>query len=171
MELVCSMEPYATHQVPTVTVAMRSGLLWPELPILELGCGHYSTPILSSISKIHNRKLHLITSDPIWAKHFQKDPYDLQVIDPDFWPTISFPGEWGMVLIDHEELVVDRFAQLFKLNQIAKVVVFHDANRIGDEGVSWGLIHVLYRYVYFFDRYYPTTAILSNFVDPSEWFN
>ncbi len=171
MESVCFMEPYATHQVPTITAAMRSGILWPELPILELGCGHYSTPLLASVAKAQERKLHIITSDPIWAKHFEKDPYDLKVIDKSSWSTHRFPGEWGMVLIDHEELVVHRFAQLFKLHQNAKVVVFHDANRIEELGISWGLIHALYRHVYFFDRYFPTTVILSNFVDPSEWFN
>lgn len=164
------MEPYSTHLVPTVTAAVRSGMLWPELPILELGCGHYSTPLLASIAKMQDRKLHVMTSDPVWAGHFEKDPHEIKWVKPSGWPEASLEGDWGMVLVDHEEFVVCRFAQLLKLHQNAKVVVFHDANRIEEEGISWGLIQSLYKHVYFFDRYFPTTAILSNFVDPRSWF-
>ncbi|MBS0604558.1 MAG: hypothetical protein JSS60_05915 [Verrucomicrobia bacterium] len=170
MEQIAPMNGYATHLVPSITAAIHSGLLWPESPILELGCGHYSTPLLSSIAKTQGRKLHLITSNSQWASKFQDDPDELRLIDYSQWAEFAFDGEWGMVLVDHEEHVIDRFAQLFKLNEKAKVVVFHDANRIADEGVSWSLIHMLYRHVYFYDRYSPQTAILSNYVDPSEWF-
>jgi hypothetical protein len=153
-----------------MTAAIHTGLLWPNSSILELGCGHYSTPLLSSIAKTQGRDFQLITSDPAWAKQFQNDPDQLQLIDFSMWAEFPFEGEWGMVLLDNEELVIDRSIQLFKLNEKAKVVVFHDADRIEQQGTSWGLIHMLYRHVYFYDRYCPHTAILSNYVDPSQWF-
>jgi hypothetical protein len=165
-----SMDSYSTHLVPTITAAIQTSLLWPKSSILELGCGHYSTPLLSSIAKTHGRKFELITSDPTWAKQFQNDAHKLQIIKFSSWPGFSFKGKWGMVLVDHEELAIHRYAQLFKLNNIAKVVVFHDANRIDEQGVEWGLINSLYRHVYFYNRYSPHTAILSNHVDPSKWF-
>lgn len=170
MKAVTQPDSYSTHLVPSITAAIQSGLLWPESSILELGCGHYSTPLLSSIAKIQGRKLELITSDAEWAKLFQNDPDQLQLIDFPMWKEFVFPGQYGVVLIDHEELVIDRFAHLFQLNEKAKVVVFHDANRIDEMGVSWDFIRALYRYVYFYDRYLPKTAILSNYVDPSLWF-
>ena len=170
MTAIVPMDPYSTHLVPTLTAAIQTGLLWPKSSILELGCGHYSTPLLASIAKTQGRNFQFITSDENWAKQFQSDPNRLQIIDFSHWPEYSFEGEWGMVLVDHEELVSNRFAQLFKLNEKAKVVVFHDSNRIDEQNISWGLIHMLYQHVYFYDRYYPRTAILSNFVDPSEWF-
>jgi hypothetical protein len=164
------MHPYATHLEPTIKAAVHTGLLWPKSSILELGCGHYSTPLLSSVAKAQNRKLQVMTSDSEWAKQFQGDVDQLQLIEFSTWPEVTFKGEWGMVLVDHEELVIDRYSQLFKLNEIAKVVVFHDSNRIEEQGVSWGLIHTLYRHVYFYDRYFPQTAILSNYIDPKIWF-
>ena len=164
------MDPYATHLEPTIAAAIHTGSLWPKSSILELGCGHYSTPLLSSIARAQKRNFQLVTSDPLWAKQFQKDPHQLQLIDFAAWPKVRFQEEYGLVLIDHEELVIDRYSQLFKFNETAKVIVFHDSNRIDELGVSWGLIHALYRYVYFYDRYSPQTAILSNYVDPKEWF-
>ncbi len=167
---VVSMTPYSTHLVPSVTSAIHTHLLWPGSPILELGCGHYSTPLFSSIAKAQKRDFQIVTSDPEWAKSFQTDPNHLQIIEFHQWPEFVFEGEWGLVLVDHEEFVIHRFAQLFKLSEKAKVVVFHDANRIDEQEVSWGLIHTLYKYVYIYDRYFPRTAILSNYVDPQEWF-
>ncbi len=164
------MDPYSTHLVPSMTAAIHTGLLWPQSSILELGCGHYSTPLLASIAKTQGRRFDLITSDPKWAKKFQNDPHQLQLIDFSIWRKCLFEGDYGVVLIDHEELVKDRFNHLFKLSEKAKVVVFHDANRIDETGVSWGLIHAFYRYVYVYDRYFPTTAVLSNYVDPRQWF-
>jgi hypothetical protein len=171
MHPLVSSDPYSTHLVPSITAAMHSGLIWPTSTILELGCGHYSTPILSSIAKGQNRKFRLITSDANWAKPFEKDPHQLDLIDFSMWKGLEFQEEYGMVLIDHEELVIDRFVHLFQLSERAKVVVFHDANRIDEMGVSWDAMHLLYRYIYFYDRYFPKTAILSNYVDPSHWFN
>ncbi|MBI2743581.1 MAG: hypothetical protein HYX48_06665 [Chlamydiales bacterium] len=164
------MHPYSTHLVPSVAAAIHTGMLWPNSSILELGCGHYSTPLLSSIAKAQGRNFELITSDPEWARRFQNDANELHLIEFSTWPDFSFKGEWGMVLVDNEELVIDRFAQLFKLSEKAKVIVFHDANRIEEQGISWGLIHTIYRHIHFYDRYSPKTAILSNYVDPSLWF-
>ena len=170
MGSIFPMHPYSTHLVPSMTAAFQSGLLWPKSSILELGCGHYSTPLLALVAKTQGRHFQLIASDPEWVKQFQKDPNQLQLIDFSMWQELPLEGEWGMVLVDHEELVINRYAQLFKLHEKAKVVVFHDANRIEEQGVSWGPIHLLYRHVYFYDRYFPKTAILSNYVDPSTWF-
>ena len=170
MTSIVPMDPYATHLVPSITAAVHTGLLWPKSSILELGCGHYSTPILSSIAKTQGRNFQLITSDPVWAQQFQNDSDHLKLIDFSIWPKVFFEGDWGFVLVDHEELVIDRYLQLLKLHEKAKVVVFHDANRIDDQEISWGLIQAHYRYVYFYDRYSPKTAILSNYVDPSRWF-
>lgn len=171
MTAIASMHPYATHLVPLMTSAIRSGLLWPKSSILELGCGHYSTPLLASIAKTQERKFQLITSGPEWAKQFEKDPEDLLLIDSSIWPEILFQEEFGMVFIDNEELVLDRYLQLFKLNERAKVVVFHDANCIESAGVSWDLVSAFYQHIYFYNRYFPTTAILSNEVDPKTWFD
>jgi hypothetical protein len=170
MAKLVPMDSYATHLVPSITAAIQTGLLWAKSSILELGCGYYSTPLLSAIAKQQERKFQLITSNPEWSKQFQNDPDQLKLIDFSAWPEVQFLGEWGMVLVDHEERVIDRYSQLFKLNEKAKVVVLHDANRIEEQGISWGLIHALYQHIYFYDRYYPKTAIMSNYVNPSEWF-
>ncbi len=165
------IDPYATHLPATMTAALQSGLLWPGSKILELGCGHYSTPLLSSIAKIQNRPYQIITSDAAWTKPFEQDIQDLKIIPFSSWHNFHFDEEYGVVLVDHEELVKDRFAQLFKLSKKAKVVIFHDANRIAEQDICWTPIYWLYQYVYFFDRYRPTTVLLSNEIDPASWFS
>jgi hypothetical protein len=137
-----------------------------------LGCGHYSTAILASIAKSQNRRFEVVTSSDEWARTFTGLGASIEVIRHEDWPSKSFDtGPYGMVLVDHEELVSARFAQLFKLSDRAKIVVFHDANRIEEQGISWGMAHLLYRHIYFFEKYLPSTAILSHEADPAEWFN
>jgi hypothetical protein len=166
-----SMDGFATHLSATITCAIRSGAIWPHSPILELGCGHYSTPLLSSIAKIQNRKFKVITSSAQWAQSFSDLACEFESIEYERWPDVDLcDAEWGMVLIDNEESSHRRFAQLFKLPKHAKVVVLHDANRIDEQNISWGPIQLLYEHLYFFERYQPSTAILSQEINPKEWF-
>ncbi len=164
------MDPYATHLVPSMTAAVQSGQLWPASPILEMGCGHYSTPWLSTLAQAQGRELHVITSDPQWGSLFEKDNLHLHLIQYAEWKELSWDKEWGMVFVDGEEPEGERYQHLLRLSEKSKVVVMHDAEVIEQQGISWGLIHALYRYVYFYERYVPTTVLLSNYVDPREWF-
>lgn len=170
MNAFVEMEPYSTHLTPTVTAAVRSGILWPELPILELGCGHYSTPILSSIAKATDRELHVVASEPIWAGFFREDPQHLELISPENWPILTFSAMWGMALIDHEQNELERVSQLLKLSEKAKVAIFHDANCLDEQSGIWQLLNCTYKYIYHYTRYHPTTAIFSNHIDPATWF-
>jgi hypothetical protein len=164
------MDLYATHLVPSMTAAVRSGQLWPGSPILEMGCGHYSTPWLSTLAKAQGRELHVITSDPQWGSLFEKDNLHLHLIQYAEWKELSWDKEWGMVFVDGEEPEGERYQHLLRLSKKSKVVVMHDAEVIEQQGISWGLVHSLYRYVYFYERYVPTTVLLSNYADPREWF-
>ncbi len=165
------MDPYATHLEATITAALQSGLLWPGSTLLELGCGHYSTPLLSSIAKAQNRPFHIISADESWLECFRSYADHAELIPFSSWGNYEFSEEYGFVLVDHEELVKDRFAQLMRLHDKAKVIAFHDANRIADQDISWAPMHWLYKHIYFYERYNPTTALLSNETDPSIWFN
>lgn len=163
------MDGYATHLNATITCAIRSGILWPGSPILELGCGHYSTPLLASIARIQNRKFKVITSSTEWSRSFSNLDCEMELIEFERWQDISFNDrEWGMVLLDNEETAAARYDQLFKLSGDAKAVVFHDANRV--DSATWGLMTLFYKHLFFSDQYLPSTAILTQEVDPEKWF-
>jgi hypothetical protein len=58
-------DPYATHSpVLTAMLAATAG------PVLELGCGNYSTPILHEMCKAMGRQLVSVESDYEWLNKF-----------------------------------------------------------------------------------------------------
>lgn len=113
------MDAYATHQAALIKAALET-----DGDILELGCGDYSTPLLSVIAQHRGNKLVVKSSDPFWASQFS----DIAEVDLVDWATWEPEGQWGLVLLDNEQLTYDRIKWLPKLAKIAKVIVMHDAD-------------------------------------------
>lgn len=111
------MDRYATHQQPLIEAALRV-----EKGILELGCGHYSTPLLKAIAEFRGLPFLSQASSADWAKQFD----GVQIVD---WETWQPPeGTWDMVFLDSEESTKNRIKRLPVLAEVAKVVVMHDAD-------------------------------------------
>ena len=165
--------PYASHLEVTVACAIRSGMIWPDSSILELGCGDYSTPTLASITSAQGRHLTVISSDNSWASRYAYligPRFDLKVIDRISWPRIEFAGQHGMVLVDNEQIVFDRLKLVRRLGAVANTVVLHDADVVERAGRSWHPIKRLFKYLYIHRQRRPFTAVMSNRVDPQSWF-
>lgn len=118
------MDGYATH-LPVVAAAAQWSAQF-DLPILELGCGDYSTPLLRAMAQ--GRELHVASSDPEWNSKY-KDIVDHleQVPSRDSWQQWrSKTGIYGMCLLDNEELVLNRIKHIPRLLENCAIIVMHD---------------------------------------------
>lgn len=119
-------------------------------PILELGCGDYSTPVLAAIAAHLGVPFSFMSSAPEWAAKYAGGT----IVD---WATVAFPPA-DVVFLDNEELTRDRIKHLPALAKTSRVVVMHDivacmsrpsfvemvrhfdnfkANREHNTGVAW----------------------------------
>jgi hypothetical protein len=149
------LDVYATHLSTIVEIALST-----EGPILELGCGDYSTPVLSAIARHQGRVLKIQASDVSWLYKYSEFGDIEHVPDWDGWHPHAPPNaeEWGMVFLDSEQSTLGRIERLPQLKAVTSVVVLHDAQgavtrkRWPDCTAGWD--------VEIRKRYNPWTAVL-----------
>lgn len=120
------IDEYATHQEILVREALAS-----SGDILETGCGYYSTPILLEICKARESKLVSLVQDKNWAEKFKHLVCaNYQQIEVDFTKKLEITGNFGLVFLDHEQLVAERVKHIPNLLTVTRTIVVHDSNRI-----------------------------------------
>jgi len=87
-------------------------------PILELGCGDYSTPVLAAIAAHLGVQFSFMSSSQEWAEKYPGG----RIVD---WETVVFP-QADVVFLDNEERTRDRIKHLPALAKTSRVVVMHD---------------------------------------------
>lgn len=141
------MNGWATH-LPALTrcVAETSG------PVLELGMGNYSTPILHEMCK--GRELVSCDHELSWTNRFsQYDNGDHQVLFVEDWDKSDvFEKTWDVVLVDHNP-PARRAVDILRLK--ARYIVVHDA-----EHFESALSKFKYRHDY--NGMQPQTSVVSN---------
>lgn len=157
------MDAYATHLRMLVRAALRrSG------PILELGCGDYSTPVLAEFARDRREKLTVLSADPEWSARYRAIA-DVRPVaawesfeSPSAWPRPDgAAGRWGLVLLDNEQLTRDRVRLLPALAIVARIVVVHDVDKMVDLD-AWETVRALfYRIEVDHDLGPPWTAMLE----------
>lgn len=150
------LEPYATHLPLLVAcVAHTHG------PVLELGCGLYSTPVLHALCL--DRPLVSLESDEKWLDQFQgyaTRTHRLGLFSDDL--PLSFAGQrWSVVFVDQAPAPA-RAESIRRLKGHADLIVCHDSEHrlydyesvLGDfnQRVEW-------------QRYAPWTTVVSNTLD------
>lgn len=154
------MDPYSTHLFFTVVALYRTGREYPELPILECGCGDYSSPLIAALRD--GRRHVIYSADPEWSSRFSglAEVHDVELEAPKKWKMPDIPGGWGLCLMDSEESVVNRATRIPELLEKAKVVVMHDAREdVIPEAEYTSMLR----------SYRPWTWIGSNVIDVSQW--
>lgn len=107
-------DPYSTHQRLLVR-----GLMETTGPVLELGCGHYSTPILQEICNAQGRDLLSLDNHPAWVKQFSAKTIR--------WEHFSPTRSYGLVVVDHADPPKhERWKQVLKLLPCCDTFVTHD---------------------------------------------
>ncbi len=162
-----------THQAPLITVVMNT-----NGPILELGCGDFSTPILHAICAVNQRTLLSAETDNKWLRFFLdlEAPWHKFVYIPIFenpkkpqpnkWDEVGNDTHWNVVLIDHHP-GTRRGVDIERLRSHTDIFVVHDTEK-SYKGYNTILPSFKYRVVY--RRYKKRTTIVSDTIDVTKFF-
>lgn len=155
---------YGTHLPALIkAVTKTSG------PILECGCGIFSTPFLHFACYENRRKLATYESNEDffnWLKPFANDYHEIHLVKD--WETVIFNSHWSVVLIDHDP-TWRRKEEIKKIAFLADFVVVHDTNPRLDGKYRYSEIYPLFKFRKDYNSEKPHTAVLSNFQDLSHF--
>lgn len=138
-------------------------------PVLELGCGDGSTPMLHEMCRPTKRPLLTVEHDAGWLNKFHArlaTPWHrFELISSLGWASRLFQAEadWGVVFVDHGNgnQRVDSLLQFSGVPYPVWVVV-HDAGPGGINHYHLGPGVQAYRYCWAWSDYWPHTIVLSN---------
>jgi hypothetical protein len=108
--------PWGSHQPLLFKVLEKYG----STPLLELGCGDFSTPYMAKAGL-----LDIYSTDPIWASKYEKIATVNHLTTWDGF-RVKEDKLYTVTLLDSEELVVNRLKQIPYLLTISKIVIMHD---------------------------------------------
>lgn len=128
-----------------------------EGPVIELGCGLYSTPVLHALCA-GKRPLVSVESNPEWAARFsqyERDGHEIIVGD---WREPVSRHAWAVALVDHAP-AADRAPAVRALKGRCRVIVCHDS-----EHRLYGLEPALADFAHRVEwkRYAPWTTAVSD---------
>jgi len=157
--------PYRGSHLPVLMEAVRrtSG------PILELGCGLYSTNPLHWACFVPKRKLVTYENDSRFydfLQAYERDFHEVHCIDD--WDAIDISGPWSVAFIDHEP-GFRRGIELGRLTH-AEYVVCHDSEKRNDRKYGLSKSAGLFCYSFEYKGAFPHTSIFSNTHDVTDFF-
>ena len=152
------VNPIRGSHLPVLLRAMKA----TNGPVLELGAGLYSTPVLHTLCQIEGRKLVTYEGDPDffeWATNYQTSFHD--VIKVDNWEDIDLASvNWSVAFVDHAP-DSRRWEEILRLTH-AEYVVAHDSDRGWRNKYSYHKVYPLFKYQKQYREARPNTVILSN---------
>lgn len=98
-----------------------------NLPILELGMGWNSTPLLHWLAKEKGLFIYSFESDPEWIKFFEEYKDEGHSVNLTNFEN-TFPGNYGLVFIDHRPAYKRKYSAL-KYKDTADYIVLHDSEQ------------------------------------------
>jgi len=138
-----------------------------EGPVLELGSGIYSTPVMHWLCLEAKRRLVTYENDPEifnMNKDFGTGLHEVKFVED--WDKIPIETEhWGVVFVDHKP-AERRKIEIARLSKIADYIVVHDTETQRDR--EYGFIKgafPLFKYRFNYRRQKPYTSVLSNFIE------
>lgn len=148
---------YGSHLIPLIHALGKT-----RGPVLELGLGAYSTPLLNAICELERRPLMSVDDNQAivdWAR----ERYHHQIIFVSDWDTAPIDRPWDVALIDHAP-GLRRKIDIARLANYAQYIVIHDSNGRYRKEYDYASIYPLFKYQLNYDAIEPSTTILSNFV-------
>ena len=152
---------YTTH-IPMLikTVQMTDG------PVLELGAGLFSTPLLHWLCL--GRDLFTYETNPDYynfAKKFRTNNHRTRLVDD--WDKIDIDNtHWSVVFVDHGP-VGRRVIDLIRLKDKADYIVIHDTEPGREHRHEYNKAWPLFKYRYDWTKCIAHTTVVSNFKDLS----
>lgn len=153
---------YGSHLPILVKVLQIS-----EGPVLELGSGYTSTPVMHWLCLEAKRRLVTYENNPqIFEvnKSFASGLHEVRFTDN--WDEIPIESEhWGVAFIDHEP-PERRKTEITRLAKIADYIIVHDTESQRESEFEFTKNSFpLFKYRYNYLRQKPYTTVLSNFID------
>lgn len=140
-------------------------LLASKGPVLEVGSGLYSTPLLHWMCRLQGRKLLTYENEQEFydmARVFKSRMHRVEHIED--WDTMDFNTHWGVVLIDHHP-EKRRAVDIVNFKDSADYIVIHDTDREDKYDFAKAWPHFKYRYTW--QGCKPWTTVVSNTKDLS----
>lgn len=132
-------------------------------PVLEMGMGDFSTPLLHILCAESDRFLLSVDSDSRFTDRFHKFRTSNHAIElVDFNKLDLSDTHWSVVLIDHKP-EEQRKEDIKKLKDKADFLVVHDTQPKAEPYYRYEEIYPLFKYRYTDDKFPTYTTILSNF--------
>ena len=143
-------------------------------PILEMGCGMFSTPFLHWTCYQTGRRLVTYESDPKYfndvltgvqenLRNAHQEFHTVGLVTD--WDAVDLSPAWSIAFVDHSP-DRRRYLDLKRLTH-AEYVVVHDTEprRNNWRKHHWGEAFGLFKYRFQYDKALPETTILSNVHD------
>jgi len=153
------MTEYATHlPVLAACVAHTSG------PVLELGCGAYSTPLLHALCV--GRPLLSLENDLAWYSQFEHLTTGQHIVrlvqSP--WEAADLGGPYDVVLVDHSP-PLRRVQEIKRLRGMVRLFVVHDTE---NRCYEYEPVLTTFPHRVEWQRYAPWVSVVSD-EDDLEW--
>ena len=175
----CDLDDYGTHMAPLLTaVANTTG------PVLEMGCGHFSTPLLHALCSANQRYLLTAETNRNWMSLFlylERSWHSFIYVpvfvddnlktypNPLAWDSIGNEIEWSVVFIDHEP-GPRRREDIMRLKHHTKIFVIHDSQPSANVVYGYEEIYKTFRFRYDYKIYTTYTTLLSDTIDVAALF-
>lgn len=159
------MDLFSTHQRSlVVSAANTSG------PVLELGSGWYSTPLLHELCKPSGRVLFTIDDSEEWVSQFRNlETRSHSIKHVPLWEDAVFSEpRYGLVFVDHAP-AHRRKEEILRLIDVTDVFVVHDWE--DKESYGYDVIESMFEFISVDNSHVAQTAILSSKIDVSTWLN
>lgn len=160
MDARTPLPPYATH-LPLLVACVQH----TQGPVLELGLGTFSTPVLHALCAEHQRVLYSLESDPLWLREFEHfaTPWHKLVLVED-WAKTLIEQPWDVALVDQAP-PIQRVQDVARLRSFAKFIVVHDTE---NRCYQYEPLLTTFKHRVEWQRYSPWTSVVSD-LEPLAW--
>ena len=153
--------------IPTLLKAVQN----TEGPILELGSGLFSTPLLHWLCAEQGRKLSTYENTQEYykfARKFRTKTHKIKFVTD--WAKEDFDKKkWSVVLIDHTP-PIRRTTDALRLKNRAQYIVLHDTQEKSWHYYGYKKLWPKFKNIYHWEyglSYLPRTSVVSNISDLS----
>jgi hypothetical protein len=131
-------------------------------PILELGGGAFSTPLLHWMCAENKRKVVTYESRHMWYRFLSYPGHGFETKYHEVhyarnWDEIDIGGHWSVALVDHE--THRRYQDARRLKDNADYIIIHDSHK---KKYVLDRIWKEFKYIYHWDKYKIHTSVVSN---------
>lgn len=146
-------------EVSTFMPVLIRAVLLSSGPVLELGAGMFSTPLLHWLCAESGRPLVTYEKDPEYyefARKFTSRTHNIRLVDN--WNKIDIKTHWSVVLVDQDS---ERGKTAILLKDSADFIILHDSEH--PELYGYDKVYPHFKYIYHWKFCKPYTTVISNF--------